>query len=223
MNFLKWAFCIIFTQNSGERGKVRLIRTSKSIDEGAIDETKNRYDKAAAGRSPMEIMKEALKWIALPCLLALDIGSKIGAIAWIPPLSHFIRSYPFGGIGIFNISAVTFSLNIIGNTGAACGLFPGHPGALFWLRLAIIAGLIAYLIFFKKISQGIWPLWIVVTGAIGNAIDYGLYGHVIDFFHFTFWGRSFPIFNFADSYITLGVFFLLFCGSLKKLPRTGTV
>ncbi len=160
-----------------------------------------------------------LKWIALPCLLVLDIGSKIWAIAWIPPLSHSVR-YPFGGIGIFDVAGITFSLNSIGNTGAACGLFPGHPAVLFWLRLAIIAGLIAYLLFFKEPVRRAWPLWIVVTGAIGNAIDYGLYGHVIDFFHFTFWGHSFPIFNFADSYITLGVLFLFLCGSLKKLPRT---
>lgn len=161
--------------------------------------------------------------MALPCLLALDIGSKIWASAWIPPLSHSIRAYPFGGIGIFDVSGITFSLNRIGNTGAACGLFPGHPAALFWLRLAIIAGLIMYLIFLNRQSKGAWPLWIVITGAIGNAIDYGLYGYVIDFFHFTFWGRSFPIFNVADSCITLGVFFLIFCGSLKKAPRTKTV
>jgi signal peptidase II len=55
-----------------------------------------------------------------------------------------------------------------------------------------------------------------VTGAIGNGIDYLAYGHVIDFFHFCFWGYSFAIFNLADSYITLGVFALLFLSRFAK-------
>ena len=53
------AFFINSTQDLGGRGKVRSIRTPKSIAGGAIHEAKNRYDKAAAGRSPVEIVKEA--------------------------------------------------------------------------------------------------------------------------------------------------------------------
>ena len=52
-------------------------------------------------------------------------------------------------------------------------------------------------------------LWLIAVGAIGNALDYCLYGHVIDFIHFTFWGRTFPIFNLADTYITLGAIWLI--------------
>jgi signal peptidase II len=49
-------------------------------------------------------------------------------------------------------------------------------------------------------------------------LDYLLYGHVIDFFHFVFWGYSFPIFNCADSYITLGVLGLIFLPRKSPLP-----
>jgi signal peptidase II len=45
-----------------------------------------------------------------------------------------------------------------------------------------------------------------------------LYGHVVDFLHFTFWGYSFPIFNLADTYITLGVIGLLLMPRPKSLP-----
>lgn len=121
--------------------------------------------------------------------------------------------YPFGGIGLFSdFLGISFSLNYVVNTGAVCGIFPDHPGLLFGCRVAIILGLIGYLVVFNKKRQGTFPLWLIVTGATGNAIDFGLYGHVIDFFHFNFWGYSFPVFNIADSYITLSVLYLFFLG-----------
>jgi signal peptidase II len=141
------------------------------------------------------------KWIAFFLfLLGLDIATKVLAIQSIPPLSF--GGYPFGGIPIFSIGGITFSLNYVVNSGAAWGIFSGHAGLLFALRTLIIFALV---FFVPKRA----PLWLIVTGAVGNAIDYCLYGYVIDFFHFTFWGYSFPIFNVADSCITVGVLSLI--------------
>jgi signal peptidase II len=141
------------------------------------------------------------KWFVFCAfLLCLDVAAKIAAIHWIPPLK--MGGYPFGGIPIFSEGGITCSLNYVVNTGAAWGLFPGHSGLLFALRSLIIAGLLFFIP--KRV-----PVWLVVTGAIGNAVDYCLYGHVIDFIHFTFWGYRFPIFNVADSCITIGVICLL--------------
>ncbi len=139
-------------------------------------------------------------WPLLLLLIGLDLLTKLIALHFIPPLSY--APYPFGGIPVFSFGGITFSLNYIVNTGAAWGVFAGFSGWLFILRTSIIL----FLLFFvpKK-----FPTWLVVTGALGNVIDYCLYGHVIDFFHFTFWGYSFPIFNLADSCITLGVLTLL--------------
>lgn len=162
------------------------------------------------------IFRYGLKWFSLLGLLALDFATKMGALAQIPSLAYYGHGYPFGGIGIFDCFGITFSLNTVVNTGAAYGLFPGYPGFLFGLRLAIIAGLIMYLCLQRKSQKSLWPLWVVITGAFGNVIDYCLYGHVIDFLHFTFWGKSFPIFNFADSYITLGVAYFVLRDSLNK-------
>lgn len=141
------------------------------------------------------------KWIAFfTFLLCLDIGSKILAIFFIPPLEAGL--YPFHGIPIFSSSGITFSLNYVVNTGAAWGVFAGHSGWLFALRSLIILSILFFVP--KRI-----PIWFIVIGAVGNAIDYCLYGHVIDFIHFTFWGYQFPIFNIADSCITIGAFCLL--------------
>ena len=151
-------------------------------------------------------------------LLGLDAAAKIGAIQLIPPISY--GSYPYGGIGVFpDFFGISFSLNYTENTGAAWGIFQDHAGLLFGLRAAVIFGLIAYLLFFHRGGAPKFPLWLVVAGALGNALDYALYGHVIDFFHFVFWGYSFPVFNLADSYITLGVLaLLLFTRHAKKQP-----
>jgi len=140
-------------------------------------------------------------------LLGLDVITKILAIHWIPPLSF--GWYPFGGIGLFSAAGITFSLNYVTNTGAAWGFFIGHSGLLFGLRTAIILALVLFVP--KR-----FPIWLVVTGAVGNAIDYCLYGHVVDFLHFTFWGYSFPIFNIADSCITIGILTLLFSPQKAK-------
>jgi len=160
------------------------------------------------------------KWaIFLVFLLGADIISKMVAIHFIPSMGILDRSYPFGGIPIFaDFLGISFSLNFVVNTGAAWGLFAGHPALLFGLRIFIILGLVLYLLFFQEKEDRFpaFPAWLVITGAIGNAIDYLLYGHVIDFFHFSFWGNSFPVFNLADSYITLGVIGLILGRSLQK-------
>ncbi len=149
-----------------------------------------------------------LYWI-ISLLLGLDIVSKMAALRFIPKLQW--GEYPFGGVPIFSdFLGISFSLNTIFNTGAAWGIFSGHPGFLFILRVLIVIGLGVYLFLFHRPLTKLTSLWIIGVGALGNAIDYLLYGHVIDFFHFVLWGYSFPIFNFADSYITLGVIGFLF-------------
>src|SRR5438552_1119618 len=111
---------------------------------------------------------------------------------------------PYGGVPVFaDWGGISFSLNLATNTGAAWSLFSGYAGLLFLIRAFVIAGLIGYLVTKRKEAPR-W-LWLVAVGALGNALDYLLYGHVIDFFHFVFWGYSFPIFNVADSLISIGV------------------
>jgi len=158
-----------------------------------------------------------IKWILFfSTLLGLDVVSKILAKDFIPPILPKIFGYPYGGIAIFDWLGVSFSLNKIVNTGAAWGLLQGHSSFLFGLRTLIIVCLVIYLLFYNKKKTPSFPLWLIVTGAIGNGIDYLAYGHVIDFFHFCFWGYSFAIFNLADSYITLGVLGLLILSRFAK-------
>ncbi|MCE2983004.1 MAG: signal peptidase II, partial [Parachlamydia sp.] len=135
-------------------------------------------------------------------ILALDQLSKWIVFHQIPYAASSI--YPYGGIGIFkDFLGIEFSINYMMNTGAAWGLFGHYQLPLLLFRLGLISGLIAYLLFYNK--QPAWeiPFVLVLSGAISNVMDYFIYGHVIDMFHFNFWGFDFAVFNIADCMITL--------------------
>jgi lipoprotein signal peptidase len=160
-----------------------------------------------------------MKWgIAAFCGLGLDAWTKNVAFFSLAPLTHKSIGFPFGGVPLFEWGPITASLNLVTNTGAAWGLFQGHETLLFFFRLLLLTGFVFY--FFRSHGFQRLSLFLVALGAVGNTLDYCLYRQVIDFFHFTFWGHSFPLFNFADVYITLGAVGLLF---LPKRVSSGAV
>ena len=74
---------------------------------------------------------------------------------------------------------------------------------------------------FSRTSAGtssmsfIFSLGIIIGGVIGNLVDRLLYGGVVDYLSFEFFGYSFPVFNIADIGITLG-FIILAIGILRR-------
>jgi len=172
-------------------------------------------------------MKKKNYLISFFFLLASDFFLKYYALRSIPKMTWFHTAYPYGGVGVFrDFHGISFSLNRVENTGAAWGLFSEYSDALFVLRCIVIIGLILFASFFNKKPARRIPLLIIISGAIGNVLDYLIYGHVIDLFHFNFWGYTFPIFNLADSMISTGVA-VIFMQSLwdkkkakaKKVPE----
>jgi signal peptidase II len=92
------------------------------------------------------------------------------------------------------------------NSGAAFGLF--STGNNVFLILAVIASIFIFA-FYPLIDKEDWPLRVAMVlqlgGALGNLIDRIRFGYVIDFISV----RNFPVFNIADSCISLGVVILL--------------
>lgn len=128
-------------------------------------------------------------------------------------------AYPYGGIGIFkDFFGIEFSIVHAINKGAAWGMFADFQSYLIGFRILLILGLIIYLLFYNRNKNVIIPLALIVFGACGNILDYFFYGHVVDMFHFVFWGYSFPVFNVADSAICIGIFWLLIATSFDKTP-----
>lgn len=109
-----------------------------------------------------------------------------------------------------------FYLTHVRNPGAAFGLFATSPAAFrltFFIGISIVAiGIIVS--FFRKLAPGdrlsALALGSILGGAIGNLVDRIRYGEVVDFLHFRLWkGYSWPDFNFADSFIVVGVALLV--------------
>lgn len=142
-------------------------------------------------------------------LLALDILTKYLVHVYMPISNRFSLWYPYGGIGIFkNFFGIEFSINHTTNHGAAWGMFAEAQDFLLALRIIMITGLLIYLFLYNTNKSWQFPLALIAIGALGNVIDTFTYGHVVDMFHFVLWGYDFPVFNVADSYITIGVFWL---------------
>jgi signal peptidase II len=143
------------------------------------------------------------------CILVLDQLTKYLTYQFIPLMSQSAYFYPYGGIGIFeNFLGIEFSISYTTNKGAAWGFFGNYQSFLILLRLALITGLIIYTFFFNKDRSWKIPLILILAGAIGNVIDFFVYGYVIDMLHFVLWGYDFPVFNVADSAISIGIAWL---------------
>ncbi len=116
----------------------------------------------------------------------------------------------------YNFFGIDFLISLAQNKGAAWGLFQNFQVPLLILRIAVILCIFIYLFFLNKNPRIIFPLVLITAGATGNVVDFFLYGFVVDFFHFNFWGYHFPIFNFADICITIGVCLLFLIGLFSK-------
>jgi signal peptidase II len=132
---------------------------------------------------------------ALPVRLAILLGvfsadrlTKLWAMARLAPRSG-LPLLPF------------FHLTYVENTGAAFGIGRSRNGFFVVLTLALLG-----LLFFLRRR---WPRgdrWLeggfllVAGGALGNLYDRLAYGFVVDFLDFRVW----PVFNVADSCVTVG-------------------
>ncbi len=156
--------------------------------------------------------------ITIACaLFALDMWLKAFTHEHIPRMNFHLSTFPYGGIGVFhNWLGVDFSINHITNVGAAWGVLGAHRELLLSLRIVMIVILGVYLGFYNKVASRKLPLVLIFTGACANVVDYFFYGHVIDMFHFNFWGHSFAIFNIADAMVCCSVLWLFIYPWLEK-------
>jgi signal peptidase II len=152
----------------------------------------------------------SLLCIGLLCLF-LDQLTKGLVYTYLPVIDSSLYWYPYGGIGVFqNFAGIEFSINHMTNTGAAWGVFGHHQLPLITLRIGLIVGLSIYLFYYNRHAVRQLPLIVIIAGAMGNVLDFFIYGHVVDMFHFVLWGYDFPVFNLADSVISIGIAFLFF-------------
>lgn len=99
-----------------------------------------------------------------------------------------------------------FNLTLVHNRGAAFGIFKNQ----FYLFIfsSIVAVVLIYSILKRNKRNNLYSfsLSLILGGALGNLIDRVFLGYVVDFLDFRIW----PVFNIADSAITIGVVLLGF-------------
>ncbi|MFD1318596.1 signal peptidase II [Loigolactobacillus zhaoyuanensis] len=103
-----------------------------------------------------------------------------------------------------NLIPNLLSLTYLRNNGAAWSILEGKQ--LFFLILTpLVILVLAYLLFKARHEQRLYALGLsfMIAGALGNFIDRLRFGYVVDMLQLDF--INFPIFNLADSALTIGV------------------
>lgn len=154
-------------------------------------------------------------------LLFIDFASK----AYIYYVFPFADIHSTFGYPIFNnFFGIDFSIGFAMNKGAAWGMFAQFQSILIFVRILMILAILVYLFFMNQNRRNQLPWVLIISGALGNMIDFFLYGSVVDFLQFNLWGYRFPLFNCADTFITLGVIGLIltsiFPAKKEELPST---
>lgn len=101
------------------------------------------------------------------------------------------------------------------NSGAAFGLAPAGAGVFLVASIVVSIALVVYV---ARTPTSLWGgvvLGLILGGTIGNGFDRLVYGTVTDFINFHFW----PVFNVADSAISIGVAALIAGYVLRRDPH----
>lgn len=141
--------------------------------------------------------KDILNFILIIIFISLDQISKFCVVSNMKLYSS-IKIIP-------NFFSITYNTNY----GAAFGSFEGQK-YLFYIITIIV--LIYFFKEYKKYNINNLTrvsLILIISGIIGNFIDRIIHGYVIDYLDFNIFSYNFPIFNFADSLMVIGVIILI--------------
>lgn len=119
----------------------------------------------------------------------------------------------------FPLLGEVVQLTYIRNPGAAFGITFG--GRWIYLVLSVIACAVMIYYYFRLPSVERWGRYAmtgILGGALGNLVDRAIYGEVTDFIDIGVGAYRWPVFNVADSAITIGI--ILLFTRLSAINRT---
>jgi len=110
-------------------------------------------------------------------------------------------------------------LTYVHNDGAAFGLSLGNRWSFIAVTVLVAAFILFYYARTERTPLARWALALILGGALGNLADRVRIGEVIDFFHVSVGGFSWPIFNVADIGVSVGVGLLAIHLFRKETPE----
>ena len=155
--------------------------------------------------------RNCLRWISLSLVIVLlDQWTKLLALRFLTP-NHAKVIFPF------------LNLILTFNTGAAFSFLRGQGPFAMWLLIGIAAiASIIILFFLARLPTTrvllACALSLILGGALGNLVDRVYHGFVIDFIQLHIHQYAWPVFNVADSAISLGA--VLLCIDILRAKRS---
>ncbi len=114
-----------------------------------------------------------------------------------------------------------FNLTYVENKGIAFGIF--HRGGelkqiILLLSTVFAIALLFYLFYSIKddSKKRAVVFGLIAGGALGNLYDRVFYGAVVDFLEIYYKSFHWPVFNIADTFITIGIILIFFFQIVKK-------
>ena len=110
-------------------------------------------------------------------------------------------------------------ITLVRNSGAAFGMLQG--GRVFLIISSVLASIFIIILAQRVPKEDLLKrvfLGMILGGAIGNLIDRIYPGHVIDFIDMGIGVHRWPVYNFADTAVTVGGILLIITYSLKREP-----
>ena len=99
-----------------------------------------------------------------------------------------------------------FSLFFVKNTGAAFSILENYTFLFIGISIGFLINMFLYIRKEKNDSSLFrWSLGILLGGVVGNLVDRVFYQAVVDYLAFEIFQYHFPVFNFADSCISIGI------------------
>ncbi len=128
-------------------------------------------------------------------------------------IDQVIKQIVLGG---FDANSKCISLTLTLNKGVAFSMFAFLGEYLKYIQIALICGVVIYLIREKQILKDFSiAIGCILAGGVSNILDRFLHGGVVDYIHWHCW-FDYPIFNFADIAVSLGVAIILYLSFFKK-------
>jgi signal peptidase II len=126
----------------------------------------------------------------------------------------------------FDIIPGFFKLSYTENPGIAFGML--NNGDVRWLLVAISVAAVAVVVFYMMRAHSsnsllLWSLALLAAGICGNLIDRVRMGRVIDFILLYYRSYQWPVFNIADTAITIGATLMAIELFLAPQPERPTV